>query len=117
MNNKNKLLTNFLSAVKKADAGNEQTFDIKHLMTSAQRTQFDKLEGVVAELFSAENLYTGIEKTIKDTELTNTQQVSVLVFLKIFETFIQTVSELGVNMPTPEAYSSSIDEPRGGMYI
>ena len=119
MNQKNKLLTEFLRAVKNADEGNENTFDIKHLMTSSQRIQFDKLESVVADLFGAENLYAGIEKTVKDTELTNTQQVSVLVFLKIFETFIQTVSELGENMPTTpnETYTSIMnDEVERGMY-
>lgn len=117
---KNKLLTKFLTEVEKADKEDEQMFDIKHLMTNAQRMQFDKLEGVVADLFGAENLYAGIKKTVKDTELTNAQQVSVLVFLKIFETFIQSVSKLGENMPTPDdLYASSlINEPdvNGGMY-
>ena len=79
---KNSLLTNFLHAVKEASVHNEPTFEIKHLMTNTQRRVFDNLEDVVADLFSAECLYTGVEKTIQNKELTSIEQVSVLVFLK-----------------------------------
>ena len=111
---KNELLKRFLKEVENAE---EDMFDIKHLMTGVQRSNFDKLENVVATLFSADNLYAGLETTIEEEELSNNQQVSVLVFLKIFETFLRTVSTLGGNTPTPdEIYGSSIKEPDGGMY-
>ena len=109
---KNNLLVQFVNELNEANRNNKQTLDIRHIMTNAEKYRFDLLEGVITELFSAENLMAGIEKVINNKPLSSPDQVSVLLFLKMFETFVELMNKK-TNNETDEVYApfdSNVDE-------
>jgi len=111
MDEKNKLLIQFVNELNEANRNNKQRFDIRHIMTNMERHRFDLLEGVITELFSAENLMAGIEKVINNKSLSSSDQVSVLLFLKMFETFAELMNKK-TNNETDEyvPLDSNVDE-------
>lgn len=81
------------------DTRSGETIDVKKILTESQYRQFTKMERVITNLFTSGDLHTGIRKTIAGPELTKTQQINVLIMLKIFETFINMMNETGAIAP------------------
>ena len=96
----NKILDKFLTMIDDASNNQASTIDVKKILTPTQFRQFNKMEKVITTMFTSNNLHEGIRKTINDAELTSTQQINVLIMLKIFETFIGVMKEAGIdNIP------------------
>ena len=96
----NKILDKFLTMIDDASNNQASTIDVKKILTPTQFRQCNKMEKVITTMFTSNNLHEGIRKTINDAELTSTQQINVLIMLKIFETFIGVMKEAGIdNIP------------------
>ena len=104
----NKILTEFLDMIDEAHKIEASNIDIKKILSPAQFRQFTEMEEVINNMFSANNLHEGIRKTIDGAKLNNTQQINVLIMLKIFETFIGAMKEAGIH---PDTSSSNYDLP------
>jgi hypothetical protein len=89
----------------KVEASN---IDVKKILTPTQFRQFTQMEKVITNMFSSNNLHEGIRKTIDGAKLSNTQQINVLIMLKIFETFIGAMKEAGIQ---PDTNSSNYELP------
>lgn len=92
----NKILNEFLDMIDDAHKIEASNIDVKKILSPIQFRQFTKMEQVITNMFSSNNLHEGIRKTIDGAELTNTQQIHVLIMLKIFETFISMMKEAGI---------------------
>jgi len=90
----------------KVEASN---IDIKKILTPIQFRQFNTMEQVINDMFTSENLHEGIRKTIDGAKLNNTQQINVLIMLKIFETFIGTMKEAGIQPDGNSKYNLPTD--------
>ena len=98
--NKNNILNNFMDLIDEVkDTRSQESVDVKKILTESQYRQFVKMERVITNLFTSGDLHTGIRKTIAGPELTKTQQINVLIMLKIFETFINMMNETGALVP------------------
>ena len=104
----NKILTEFLDMIDEAHKIEASNIDVKKILTPTQFRQFTKMEEVINNMFSANNLHEGIRKTIDGAKLNNTQQINVLIMLKIFETFIGVMKEAGIQ---PESSGGNYDIP------
>ena len=96
----------------KVEASN---IDIKKILTPIQFRQFNTMEQVINNMFMSDNLHEGIRKTIDGAKLNNTQQINVLIMLKIFETFIGAMKEAGIR---PDNGGSNYELPTdfGSLY-
>ena len=103
----NKILNEFLRMIDDAHKVEASNIDIKKILTPTQFRQFNTMEEVINNMFMSDNLHEGIRKTIDGAKLNNTQQINVLIMLKIFETFIGAMKEAGIQ---PDA-SSKYDLP------
>ena len=83
--------------------------DVKKILTPTQFRQFNTMEQVINDMFTSNNLHEGIRKTIDGAKLTNTQQINVLIMLKIFETFIGAMKEAGIQPDTGGSYELPTD--------
>ena len=92
----NKILTEFLDMIDNAHKIEASNIDVKKILTPTQFRQFTKMEEVITYMFTSNNLHEGIRKTIDGAKLNNTQQINVLIMLKIFETFIGAMKEAGI---------------------
>jgi len=111
--NKNNILGNFMDMIDEATESNKtEMVDVKKILTESQYRQFRKMETVITNLFTSGDLHTGIRKTLSGPELTNTQQINVLIMLKIFETFINMMNEAGADAP-----KNSTPRDVWGLYI
>ena len=72
------------------------------------------MEQVINDMFTSNNLHDGIRKTIDGAKLTNTQQINVLIMLKIFETFISMMKEAGVQPDANGGYD--LPDDFSGLY-
>ena len=104
----NKILTEFLDMIDDAHKIEASNIDVKKILTPTQFRQFTKMEEVITNMFTSNNLHEGIRKTIDGAKLTNTQQINVLIMLKIFETFIGVMKEAGIQ---PESSGGNYDIP------
>ena len=90
----------------KVEASN---IDIKKILTPTQFRQFNTMEEVINNMFMSDNLHEGIRKTIDGAKLNNTQQINVLIMLKVFETFIGAMKEAGIRPETGGSYTLPTD--------
>ena len=104
----NKILTEFLDMIDEAHKIEASNIDVKKILTPTQFRQFNTMEQVINDMFTSNNLHEGIRKTIDGAKLTNTQQINVLIMLKIFETFIGVMKEAGIQ---PESSGGNYDIP------
>ena len=111
----NKILTEFLDMIDEAHKIEASNIDVKKILSPTQYRQFTKMEDVIRNMFTSDNLHDGIRKTIDGAKLTNTQQINVLIMLKIFETFIGVMKEAGIQ---PESNGGNYDIPSdfGSLY-
>ena len=105
----NKILDKFLTMIDSASVSETSTVDVKKILTPTQFRQFNKMEKVITNMFTSSNLHEGIRKTINDAELTSTQQINVLIMLKIFETFIGAMKEAGIQPDDSSKYNLPTD--------
>ena len=102
----NNILRKFYEAVENAKADDEEKLDIEQLLTTRQLKIFTLHEEIVGNLFSGNSLQEGLTKVIDGRALTQTEQVTVLMFLKLFESFTN-IGQLQIpNIPKMD----------GGMY-
>ena len=92
----NKILIEFLDMIDEAHKIEASNIDVKKILTPTQFRQFTQMETVITNMFMSNNLHEGIRKIIDGAKLTNTQQINVLIMLKIFETFIGAMKEAGI---------------------
>ena len=104
----NKILTEFLDMIDEAHKIEASNIDVKKILTPTQFRQFTQMETVITNMFMSNNLHEGIRKTIDGAKLNNTQQINVLIMLKIFETFIGVMKEAGIQ---PESSGGNYDIP------
>ena len=104
----NKILTEFLDMIDEAHKIEASNIDVKKILTPTQFRQFNTMEQVINDMFTSNNLHEGIRKTIDGAKLNNTQQINVLIMLKIFETFIGVMKEAGIQ---PESSGGNYDIP------
>ena len=100
----NKILTEFLDMIDEAHKIEASNIDVKKILTPTQFRQFTQMEQVINDMFTSNNLHEGIRKTIDGAKLTNTQQINVLIMLKIFETFIGAMKEAGIQPDSGSNY-------------
>ena len=105
----NKILTEFLDMIDEAHKIEASNIDVKKILSPTQYRQFTKMEDVIRNMFTSDNLHEGIRKTIDGAKLTNTQQINVLIMLKIFETFIGAMKEAGIQPDTGGDYTLPSD--------
>ena len=105
----NKILTEFLDMIDEAHKVEASNIDIKKILTPTQFRQFTTMETVINNMFMSNNLHEGIRKTIDGAGLTKTQQINVLIMLKIFETFIGAMKEAGIQPDTGSDYTLPSD--------
>ena len=105
----NKILTEFLDMIDEAHKVEASNIAIKKILTPTQFRQFTTMETVINNMFMSNNLHEGIRKTIDGAVLTNTQQINVLIMLKIFETFIGAMKEAGIQPDTGGDYTLPSD--------
>ena len=105
----NKILTEFLDMIDEAHKIEATNIDVKKILSPTQYRQFTKMEDVIRNMFTSDNLHEGIRKTIDGAKLTNTQQINVLIMLKIFETFIGVMKEAGIQPDTSGSYELPTD--------
>ena len=101
MNNILKKFANVISEMKDSD----EMFDITTILTEKQSKKFQKLQVVMAKLFSAENLAEGLDKVADDDNLNEDEQMSILLIMKLVETMMSETEGMGVS-----------DVPSDGMY-
>lgn len=106
--NENELLKQFSNAIEKAMEDKDSKLDIEKLLNTRQMKIFTLYEEIVGQLFSGKNLQDGLVKVIDGRGLTQTEQVTVLMFLKLFESFTSSFGQLQ-EMP-------NIPRMDGGMY-
>jgi len=107
--NENELLKQFSVAIEKAMEDNDSKLDIDTLLNTRQMKIFTLYEEIVGKLFSGKSLQEGLIKVIDGRSLTQTEQVTVLMFLKLFESFTSSFGQLQDIMP-------NIPRMDGGMY-
>ena len=105
----NKILTEFLDMIDDAHKVEASNIDVKKILTPTQFRQFTQMEQVINDMFTSNNLHEGIRKTIDGAKLTNTQQINVLIMLKIFETFIGAMKEAGIQPDSGSNYDLPTD--------
>ena len=105
----NKILTEFLDMIDEAHKIEASNIDVKKILSPTQYRQFTKMEDVIRNMFTSDNLHEGIRKTIDGAKLTNTQQINVLIMLKIFETFIGAMKEAGIQPDSGSNYDLPTD--------
>ena len=105
----NKILNEFLDMIDEAHKIEASNIDVKKILTPTQFRQFNTMEQVINDMFTSNNLHEGIRKTIDGAKLTNTQQINVLIMLKIFETFIGAMKEAGIQPDTSGSYELPTD--------
>ena len=105
----NKILNEFLDMIDQAHKIEASNIDVKKILSPTQYRQFTKMEDVIRNMFTSDNLHEGIRKTIDGAKLTNTQQINVLIMLKIFETFIGAMKEAGIQPDTGGSYELPTD--------
>jgi len=105
----NELLRKFSNAIEKAMTDNDSKLDIETLLNTRQMKIFTLYEEIVGQLFSGKSLQDGLVKVIDGRALTQTEQVTVLMFLKLFESFTSSFGQLKDIMP-------NIPSMDGGMY-
>jgi len=110
----NKILSEFISLIDTAHSKDASNIDVKKILTASQFRQFNKMEQVINDMFTSNNLHEGIRKTIDGAKLTNTQQINVLIMLKIFETFISVMKEAGVQPDATGRYD--LPDDFSGLY-
>ena len=101
MNNILKKFANIINEKKNSD----EMFDITTILTNKQSKKFQKLQVVMAKLFSADNLAEGLEKVADDDNLNEDEQMSILLIMKLVETMMSETEGIGVS-----------DIPSDGMY-
>ena len=107
--NENELLKQFSNAIEKAMEDKDSKLDIETLLNTRQMKIFTIYEEIVGQLFSGKSLQEGLVKVIDGRSLTQTEQVTVLMFLKLFESFTSSFGKLQDIMP-------NIPRMDGGMY-
>ena len=101
MNNILKKFANVINEKKNSD----EMFDITTILTDKQSKKFQKLQVVMAKLFSADNLAEGLEKVADDNNLNEDEQMSILLIMKLVETMMSEMEGTEVS-----------DVPNDGMY-
>ena len=100
----NNILKKFANAINERKESDEM-FDITTILTDKQSKKFQKLQVVMAKLFSAENLAEGLEKVADDNNLNEDEQMSILLIMKLVETMMSEMEGIEVS-----------DIPSEGMY-
>jgi len=91
---KNKILRKFVSEI---DSSDKDYLDIRSIFTTRQKNVYTKLERTMDVLFSSKNIYDGLSEIIEQHELTQNEQVFVLMILKMYEVAFSAFDESNMN--------------------
>ena len=75
----------------------DEMFDITTILTDNQSKKFQKLQVVMAKLFSADNLAEGLGKVADDDNLNEDEQMSILLIMKLVETMMSDMEGNGIS--------------------
>ena len=92
--NKNKILRKFVSEIDNSD---KDYLDIRSIFTARQKNVYTKLERTMDVLFSSKNIYDGLGEIIEQHDLTQNEQVFVLMILKMYEVAFSAFDESNMN--------------------
>jgi|1_EtaG_2_1085319.scaffolds.fasta_scaffold18852_3 hypothetical protein len=92
---RNKILRKFVSEI---DSNEEKDYlDIRTIFTTRQKNVYTKLERTMDVLFSSKNIYEGLSEIIEQHDLTQNEQVFVLMILKMYEVAFSAFDESNMN--------------------
>ena len=98
------ILKKFVTEINERKDSNEM-FDITTILTDKQSIKFQKLQVVMAKLFSAGNIAEGLEKVANENELSEDEQMSILLIMKLVETMMSEMEGMDVgNVPDVGMY-------------
>jgi len=104
---KTKILERFLTEINERK-DSEQMFDITTILTTKQKSKFERLNTVMRTLLSGDNLAEGLDKVVGAYELSENEEMTFLMIMKMMEAIIdEDLNELTEN------FSAS---PDVGMY-
>ena len=108
-----------MHAIENAHSEDEDTLDIRTLLSKKEYARFHLYEEIVASLFASKTLHEGLTQLIDGHELTTDEQITVLMFLKLFESFSSTMKgfeSLDALAHTLGGAGTEPEEQDGGMY-
>ena len=101
-----KILERFLSEVTEKMNTNktDQMFDITTILTKNQNEKFERLNTVMRTLLSGDNLAEGLERVVGAYDLSENEQMTFLMIMKMMEAIIDDdLSELTNSFASPDA--------------
>ena len=101
-----KILERFLSEVTERMDTNktDQMFDITTIITKNQNEKFERLNTVMRTLLSGDNLAEGLERVVGAYDLSENEQMTFLMIMKMMEAIIDDdLSELTNSFASPDA--------------
>jgi len=94
----NNILKQFVDIIKERGRTDE-LFDITTILSNKQEKKFERMQEMMGKLFSAGNLAEGLEK-VADDKLTEDEQISILMIMKLMETMMSEVENTVSDIPT-----------------
>jgi len=93
----NNILKQFVDIIKERGRTDE-LFDITTILSNKQEKKFERMQEMMGKLFSAGNLAEGLEK-VADDKLTEDEQISILMIMKLMETMMSEVENTVSDIP------------------
>ena len=93
----NNILKEFVDIINERGRTDE-LFDITTILSDKQEKKFERMQEMMGKLFSAGNLAEGLEK-VADDKLTEDEQISILMIMKLMETMMSEVENTVSDIP------------------
>lgn len=77
----------------------DELFDITSILSNKQEKKFERMQGMMSKLFSANNLAEGLEQVAND-KLTEDEQISILMIMKLVENMMSEVESSVSDIPS-----------------
>jgi len=80
-----RILRRFIDAINSEE---NKMFDVTTILTKKQREKFSKMQQAMALLFKGGNLADGLEKVVGEYDLSEDEEMTFLLIMKLLETMI-----------------------------
>jgi len=107
----NKILRRFINEIDKGEG--KEYLDIRTIFDTRQKNVYAKLESTITALFSNQNIYEGLNEVINEHELTQNEQVFVLMILKMYEVAFSTFHDSDIGEMLEQMATMSTAPPLG----
>ena len=91
-----RILQRFVDAIKSQE---NEMFDVTTILTKKQKDKFSKMQQAMALLFKGGNLADGLEQVVNEYELSEDEEMTFLLIMKLLETMIGSMPD-GDGIPT-----------------